>query len=346
MDLNLGFGADSLSEFNDGFVNFFIQKENSIPSSDQMYASKTSFDRVKDKLILLGSDTRLDDKEPYYFLYALNEVGYIFAQVVNTNVHSEYFDHYYLHIFYAKPQEALLNDFVKQLDSRKRRPARPVVDSTYTIGLLTPSINGLVVKFYNLWFNDVPLTNYSQNVSDSFDSVVESLTTSTKGLYLFTGDPGTGKTNFLRKLSHACKPVNKRFIFINADNAELLGDPNLIATLLEHRNSVLVIEDGESSIASRKASKEERSKFTSNLLNITDGLMSDILQMQVIVTLNFAEENIDPAFLRAGRLKQKLHFGKLTVDQSNEWLKRNGVTDTVTEEQQLCNLYAMLPVKK
>lgn len=235
-----------------------------------------------------------------------------------------------------------LNALGKEIGFVKPKKEVPSTDPTFNIGLLLPSMNGLYVKYFTVNYDPVPLTNYSRGVQDNYEKIKKKLNASTKGLYLFTGEPGTGKTTLLRKLAHEC---NKNFIFINADNAELLGHPSLVATLMEHTKSVLVIEDGESSIASR-ADNKERSKFTSNLLNITDGLMSDLLQVQVIVTLNFAKENIDSAFRRAGRLQMEQEFEALSVGDANSWLKKHKSNLEVVKPTKLCDLYQLITPKE
>jgi ATP-dependent 26S proteasome regulatory subunit len=49
----------------------------------------------------------------------------------------------------------------------------------------------------------------------------------------------------------------------------------------------------------------------SNLLNISDGLLSDCLNVQIICTFNSELHLVDNALLRKGRLIARYEFGKL-----------------------------------
>lgn len=226
---------------------------------------------------------------------------------------------------------------------------KPLVDEdhTYEIGILLPTSDGLRINKFNLDFDEIPLSNYSDEIISGYDKMVNDLKIGNKGLNIFSGEPGTGKTNFIKKLAHDLKD-SKLFVFINADNAEILGSPHLTRTLVNHRSEglILVIEDGESSIAKRSLSQSERSKFTTNLLNITDGIMSDLLKTQVIITHNTeVKDNIDEAFIRNGRLKSQKYFGPLSIEKSNEWLTRHGVDSTITKPTKLCDLYEIVSKK-
>lgn len=249
---------------------------------------------------------------------------------------------------YQNSYNCLVLSDVKELESIKefintlifhRVKKEKIKDNTFSIGLILPDYGGLKIKYFDIDYISIPITNYSESVKENHKKIIQKLKNESKGLFLFTGEPGTGKTNYLRKLAYEVQ--EKSFIFINADNAELLGNPNLISALMDEKNSVLVIEDGESSIASRK-DQSVRNKFTTNLLNITDGLMSDILKIQVIVTLNYNKENIDEAFKRAGRLSSEVEFKALEKNEANLWLKNNNSSKEVDKECKLCDLYELL----
>ena len=60
----------------------------------------------------------------------------------------------------------------------------------------------------------------------------------------------------------------------------------------------------------------------SNLLNLSDGLLSDCLRVQVIATFNCDYSKIDDAFLRKGRILGRYCFQPLDIQKSNSLLKK------------------------
>lgn len=132
-----------------------------------------------------------------------------------------------------------------------------------------------------------------------------------KGVVLLHGLPGTGKTTYLRYL---IGKIKKRVLFLSPNIAENLMNPDLIQLLIDNPNSVLIIEDAENVIMDRRSNN---SSSVSNLLNISDGLLSDILNTQLICTFNSSLTLIDSALTRKGRLIAKYEFGKLGVKKRN-----------------------------
>lgn len=56
-----------------------------------------------------------------------------------------------------------------------------------------------------------------------------------------------------------------------------------------------------------------KSQAVPNLLNITDGLLGDLLGISIICTFNSDLKHIDSALLRKGRIKQKYEFRELDL---------------------------------
>ena len=128
-----------------------------------------------------------------------------------------------------------------------------------------------------------------------------------KGIILLHGLPGTGKTTYLR---HLIGNMKKRVLFVSPGVAGNLMNPEFIDLLIDNPNAVLVIEDAENIIMDRKFSSNSS---VSNLLNISDGLLSDCLNVQIICTFNSALSMVDSALLRKGRLIAKYEFEKLNA---------------------------------
>jgi len=141
------------------------------------------------------------------------------------------------------------------------------------------------------------------------------------GLILFYGEPGTGKSTYIRYLIHY---IRKDVIFMSPSMASNLDSPEVTRLLIENPNTVFVIEDAEKLLVSRE---KEKNSSISMLLNLTDGLLGDSLGIQFIATFNTHIQNIDKALLRKGRLNSLYEFKPLTIEKSKNLLEKNGITN-------------------
>jgi hypothetical protein len=78
-----------------------------------------------------------------------------------------------------------------------------------------------------------------------------------------------------------------------------------------NEETIFIIEDAESIITKRDGQNGHRSELVSTILNITDGILNDIFNIQVLLTFNTEINSIDEALLRKGRLISKYEFGSL-----------------------------------
>ncbi|MCI4670067.1 MAG: ATP-binding protein [Bacteroidia bacterium] len=169
----------------------------------------------------------------------------------------------------------------------------------------------------------VPL-DLEQLYNDDFQEVDEiisnSFSESHSGLILFHGLPGTGKTTYIKDLIRRFQ--KKSFIFIQNEFVKSLLKPQFISFLMRHRNSVLVIEDAEKVISSRESGSDD--SVVSTILQLTDGLFSDYLNIKVICTFNTSIDKIDKALMRKGRLIAKYEFKPLSVAKTISLLESLG----------------------
>lgn len=162
--------------------------------------------------------------------------------------------------------------------------------------------------------SELILDNYPVAFVDVHNKVIAELNGKNKGIMLMYGNPGVGKTHYIKSI---CDFVDKKFIFIPPSFVDTLVSPGFLTFMLNHPNSVLIIEDAESVLASRK---QERNATVSNILNLTDGILSELLNIQIICTLNCDVNIIDEAVRRPGRLLLEHKFEELSISEANNRL--------------------------
>ena len=155
-----------------------------------------------------------------------------------------------------------------------------------------------------------------------------------KGLVLLHGTPGTGKTHYLKYI--ASKVKDKRVLFIPPYLADFITSPEMTPFLIQNSNSILFIEDAERVITDRN---NGGANGVSNILNITDGILSDILKIQIVATFNMDKAKIDSALLRKGRLIAEHKFDALPIDDANNLIKHLGKNHIATKPMTLTEIY-------
>lgn len=130
------------------------------------------------------------------------------------------------------------------------------------------------------------------------------------GIVVLQGKYGTGKTNYLRYL---IRMLNKKIIFLPPELSAELANPGFVTFLMDHSDSVLIIEDAENVLKTREAGGNQA---VANLLNMSDGILGDALSLQIICTLNADMEHIDKALLREGRLIEMYEFNELSEEKT------------------------------
>jgi hypothetical protein len=180
--------------------------------------------------------------------------------------------------------------------------------------------------------------NLEQNYNDGFDKVSHDIITKLNnkkktGLVILHGEPGTGKTTYIRYLAGKLK---RNIIFISTEMVHHITEPEFIPFLMDNSDAILILEDAESSLQKR----DGRSGAVSNILNLTDGLLSDCLNISIVATFNTESKNIDEALLRKGRLLKAYKFEKLAIDKSKKLMAKVGYDpNLITKPMTLADIY-------
>ena len=176
---------------------------------------------------------------------------------------------------------------------------------------------------------------YNDGFEEAHKSIVNSILKDKNGLYLLYGKPGTGKSTYIRHLISECETDKRKFIYVPSKLFEDFTDPAILPFLLRNRGCVFVIEDCEDLIT---VDDGERSDGISDLLNMTDGILADALNIKIICTFNTDYHKIDEALLRPGRCKCKYEFELLDKDKANKVAEKLGL-QKVNKDVSLAELF-------
>lgn len=222
----------------------------------------------------------------------------------------------YLNIFFSKETPAY-EYAVKYIAKNRIQEEKKGV-----INLICKTPNGgFELKEYSIKNPDIDFNiNYNEGFKDIDKIILERLNEENgKGLVMLYGEPGTGKTSYIRRIINN---VTKRVLYLPPDMATELSNPGLVPFLTDIPNSVLIVEDAENVLIKRQG---QHNQAISNILNLSDGLFGDCLNIQIVATFNTNLSNIDEALLRKGRLIAKYEFKQLTSDRVKRLARKLGV---------------------
>ena len=171
--------------------------------------------------------------------------------------------------------------------------------------------------------------NYGKDFLAVDKTIKERLGEKSSGLYMFHGPPGTGKTTYIK---HLAATIDRDFIYVPTSMLEFFtSDPNSLSVLLQRPNSVLILEDAEKAIMKREDNGMASS--VSSLLNLSDGIMSDILKTAVVLTYNCPRQDVDEALRRKGRLRADYEFDYLKLDDAKKLAAHLNYPDDLIEKE-------------
>jgi hypothetical protein len=322
---------DALDESKEISMNpYFIISYNALPShlsfrapmketKEKMAEVVAIFDFKKFKLKEVYKNwSTEDDKDsdssndyPYQYLFKSEEKHLLFYIILSYNTLTV--DTYYNAADLELEQEVIsFNLLMREKFGTDQAPSFKV---------LTYESDRFKTEYVKSEFEMVKLEELYNDDFLEINSIIEkSLNKKKSGLILLHGAPGTGKTSYVKNLISKFK--DETFIFIQNEFVKDLLRPDFISFLLKNQDSILVIEDAEKVITTRESISEN--SVVSNILQLTDGLFSDYLNIKIICTFNTNIQRVDKALLRKGRLIANYEFKPLSVEKSNKLLKALG----------------------
>ncbi len=183
--------------------------------------------------------------------------------------------------------------------------------------------------------------NYGADATAFEGRLVSSLQAQSGGASIFRGEPGTGKTSFIRHLI-AKLHRSHRFYYLPLSAYRYLASPDMVAfwiresELAPEAKRVVVLEDAEDLLMQRGPDNAAK---VSSLLNVADGLLGEFLQMHLICTVNCAIDRLDPAITRPGRLLAYREFRRLKREEAERLANAKRISLPEQTDYSLAEIY-------
>jgi hypothetical protein len=313
---------------------------------------KISGDEIKARLKTLGGFCFTKNKKDDYSCWAWeNSAVTLYCPKKNTDVNFNWIsgDPKLIEAFLALEQEI-----------------EPAPAPEGQVFVLVPSGGGITRTSIGLGSSPLNRDNYRPEVLKSFDKIVEDLKSKDPlgRLAIFSGPTGTGKTYLVRALLDTLP--NVMFLLLPSNMTSSMSGPEILAALIsasednkcdcpacsdkedndwvpfdqfytkpgqpelphisnhsKQRTIALVIEDADNCLVNRES---ENVSAISAVLNLSDGIIGNCLDLRIICTTNQDVGRIDSALLRRGRLSQHIEVNLLDVDHAQKVYQKVGGT--------------------
>ena len=227
-----------------------------------------------------------------------------------------------------KNPEDIFKDILDKLPKKKE------VAKSAEIGLIAYDNGYYTVKSK---VNKIDI-NIEENYNDDFipvhEDVINFIEQKGSGLIILNGVKGSGKTSYIKYLT---SQYPKKYRIVTNAIAQRLAEPEFVSFLLEEKDSIFILEDCEQILMDR--AENTFGGAISNILNMSDGLMSDIFNIKFICTFNADINKIDSALLRKGRCFANYEFKELSVDKVKHLSEKNNLSINVTKPMTLAEIY-------
>lgn len=209
-------------------------------------------------------------------------------------------------------------------------------EDSHKLNTITLSQNGLEIE--PISSNNIDLDNidnyYNSETFKSVEKVIKTIKKSDKGLTVFYGERGSGKTSIINYIS---SKLDRIVIFIPNNMIDhTINNPEFRKFIKKYERPVLVLDDCEVSFTEIYG---RTNMFTSNLLQLVDGFLADSINCNIITIFNTdVEDDIDGSLLDSNSLIDVVEFMNLSEEESVELSKHIGSNKKYKNKNRLIDI--------
>lgn len=153
----------------------------------------------------------------------------------------------------------------------------------------------------------------------------ESYLSSQAQVLLLLGEPGTGKTSFIREFI-----IRSNLKTVLTYDEKLMNSDSFFIDFITGDTNLLVIEDADVLLSKRESGNDQMAK----LLNVSDGLVK-FNDKKIIFSTNLTSINmVDDALLRPGRCFDIIRFRKLKGNEANIVSQKQNLNKTFDDSKE------------
>ena len=245
-------------------------------------------------------------------LAKIDEDCYLSYVVTDRNMDNSFIDSI---TFYYGGEYDGIQAIVEELDDCILDYCEDDSNKLNTIGI---SANGLEIEPISLKDEDIENTDlfYSTDTFKKVEKSLKSIKKSDKGLTIFYGERGTGKTTIINYLA---SKLDRIVIFIPNNMIEhTINNPEFRKFVKKYERPILVLDDCEMLFGEIFS----RNPFANNLLQMVDGFLSDTMNVNIVALFNIDDEDeIDQSLLECNNLIDVIEFEYLSSEESMELAK-------------------------
>jgi hypothetical protein len=283
--------------------------------------------------VITKSEITLDEKRRqqcfYKYYVKLNEdLWFIFFDEKKNLDEEDYYDYANeedkankvsgLHIFYNSDRyttQEIEEEILKPVENFMYIPSKKNQFFTMSIGASGFELITSYLSEINL---DLSL-NYEDNFEQTHEQIVERLNQEKYGLVILNGEKGSGKTTYLRKLISSLGE-DKTLIYVPSYMLEYITTSDFMSFISRFKNCILLLEDAEIILSKNNENK----KALANILNLTDGLLNDNLEIKIVITFNVDKSEISPLIFKTSKLIINHSFEKIPPQKANRLAQNLG----------------------
>lgn len=182
--------------------------------------------------------------------------------------------------------------------------------------------NTFVINAGNLETEPMSIINidnycrYNPDIIKESDRISKKIKKHKKGLSLICGEKGVGKTNLAK---HIASNTDRNVVFIPNNMVDItINNPEFFLFLTKIDNLLLIIDDCEF-LTNNQFVKVN--SFSNNISQLVDGVISDKINLQIILIFNENLDDIDEDILDINNLIDIIEIDYLDVEVANELSK-------------------------